>query len=165
MKFDFDHKQFDDDVESVKKLFVGFLKSLGPKQKKMGEVPVGTLEEQHIRFRLSLVEMGISKIIRICLVILFGILLYALVFRNSDGFFKIITVLIFISFLAWMLLDHLKESAKDGSRVAGALVSFHGHRESIQETTFGFISSIFKSIEEGIKGLGRSIQGIFKKSE
>jgi hypothetical protein len=143
MSMGFNHDQLNQDINAVKSTFTGFLKSLGPSQKKVGERPVSFGEEQHIRFRLMLVEWGIAKIIRTVIVIIVGILVYFLIFRNASGLFKVITGLVFLSYAVWMLLDHLTASAKEGSIVAGQLVNFHQMRLSFQEA----IKGLFKKKE------------------
>ena len=126
-----------------------FLKSFGPSPKKIEERPIGIFEAMHIRFRLSLVEMGISQVIRLGIVIIVGIIIYVTLFRHAGTLFKIIIGLGFVVYYAWLMGPHLVEDFKlDGVKitgkptgtVSGYLVEFHNFWFEFQEG----IVSIFK---------------------
>jgi hypothetical protein len=110
--FDFNHDQLREDVNDFKEYFFGFAKSFGPGKKKIGDRGISVFEEMNIRFRLNLVEMGISKIIRLSLLIIVGTFSYFILFRNADIVMKIIFGLAFLAYTIWLYLPHMSEGAK-----------------------------------------------------
>ncbi len=153
MNYGFNHQQFDADLDAVREFFVKFLKSFGPSQKKVAEKPLGYFEEKNIRFRLMLVEMGISKIIRSVIAIVVGILVYFVLFRYASPVFKGIIALGFVLYYAWLLAPHLVEDfkmkddkiqGKPVSIISGYLTTLHNERVDLQSAFFG----LFKKTEK-----------------
>ena len=95
---EFNHDLLKQDIDAVKEFFVKFFKSFGPSQKKVADKPLGFFEEQYIRFRLHLVDMGPVKWFKTVVVIIAGIVLYFVLFRHSDPLFMIVTGFLFIWF-------------------------------------------------------------------
>lgn len=110
--FDFNHDQLQEDINDFKEYFFGFIKSFGPGKKKIGDRGISVFEEMNIRFRLNLIEMGISKIIRLSLLIIVGVLSYFTLFRNADSAMKIVFGLMFLAYTIWLYLPHMSEGAK-----------------------------------------------------
>lgn len=125
MKGVFNQSQFDQDWRYVSGFFVKFFKSFGPSQKKVKDKPVGFLHEQYIRFRLMLVEMGISRVIRNVILIVVGTILYFTIFRNVDPFLKSLTVLGFLLYYIWLFMPHLEDDKKAGSWFAEHSIDLH----------------------------------------
>lgn len=113
MNYGFNHQQFDDDLKAVGGFLVKFLKSFGPSQKKIEDKPLNIFEELYIRFRLHVVEMGITKTIRSVIVVVVGILLLATIFQDLDASLKLLFAFGYFLFYAWMFLPHLEEDKKD----------------------------------------------------
>lgn len=110
--FEFDHDQLQKDLEDFKGFFFGFLKSFGPGKKKIGERSISVSEEMNVRFRLAIVDMGISKVIRLSILIVVGTLSYFLLFRNADLMMKVVFGLAFLAYAIWLYLPHLSPGAK-----------------------------------------------------
>ena len=134
MNYGFNHEQLDADINAVKEFFIKFVKSFGKTPKKVNDKELGFFEEQYIRFRLHLVDMGISKVIRNIIVIIIGIILFFTVFIHSDILFKVLTVLTIIWIYAWFHMDDLK---KETTLLSGIVMSIHE-----------FINSLFKKPEQ-----------------
>lgn len=144
-QYHFHRDQLHDDLTSVTESFWKFLKSFGPSQKKIVDRPIGIFEELHIRFRLSLVEMGISKVIRMVIALIVGIFLYFVVFRHADPAFKIILVFVYISYYIWLMVPHLVKDGKfefkagkiEGTPLdtsSGYMILFHNKRVEAQDS-------------------------------
>ncbi len=111
-QYHFHRDQFSEDVTYVKATFWKFVTSFGPSEKKIVDRPIGFIESSHIRFRLALVEMGISKVIRTVILLIVGILVYFIIFRHADPFFKLIIAIAFFSYYVWLFVPHLVKDGK-----------------------------------------------------
>lgn len=140
MNYGFNGEQFHSDKDDFLKFITGFLKSFGPSPKKIQGKKIGFIEEMHVRFRLSLVEMGISKIIRAVIAIIVGILVYAILFRPADLTMRLIIVLGFISFYAWLMDEHLVVDGSPVSTTAKLIVNTHEFSSGIVDAAKGFFS-------------------------
>jgi hypothetical protein len=114
MNYGFNHDQFHKDVEDFLKFFTSFGKSFFPSAKKVQGKEIGMLEQTTIRFRLYLVDLGITQVIRLGIVAIVGIVLWLVVFRNAMLDVRVITLFGFIAFVGWMMSDHL---IKDGEPI------------------------------------------------
>lgn len=112
MNYGFNRNQLQKDVDDFINFFTGFTKSYGWSAKKVSGKEIGFLENMHIRFRLWLVDLGISQIIRLCMVILVGIILWVTIFRNAMLDVRILTLFGFIVFTGWLMNDHLLDKGK-----------------------------------------------------
>ncbi len=112
MNYEFKKDQFSEDMAEVAKFFLSFVKSFGPSPKKLVDRPIGIFEAMHIRFRLSLVEMGISKVIRTGVVLIVGVILYFTLFRYAAPLFKVIIGFAFLIYYIWLFAPHLAEDMK-----------------------------------------------------
>jgi len=112
MNYEFKKDQFSEDVADIAKFFLSFVKSFGPSEKKLVDRPIGIFEAMHIRFRLSLVEMGISKIIRTVIALVVGIIVYFTLFRYAAPLFKVIIGGAFLIYYIWLLAPNLAEDMK-----------------------------------------------------
>lgn len=146
MHYEFNHGQLREDLDDLKRYLSGLFKSIGPSQKKIEEQPIGLFKEQHVRFRLRLVEMGISQVIRLSIFILVGIFLYFSIFRFADTTIRIIIAFGYLLFYASFLKEHLAKDGKPVSTLAGHLLSLDAKRvstaESVHKTVLGAVGSI-----------------------
>ena len=149
MNYGFHHEQFDADIKAVSDFFLKFIKSFGPSPKKIVDRPIGIIEASNIRFRLWLVELGISQVIRMVIVTVVGIIVFFTLFIHASAFLKVIIGLGFLVYYTWMMGPHLVEGFKlDGVQikgkpagtVSGYLVGLHNFWFEFQEG----IVSIFK---------------------
>ena len=158
-QYQFHHDQFAEDLEAIKKGFFGFLKSFGPSPKKIVDRPIGIFEEINIRFRLSLVEMGISKVIRSAMLLIVGIFVYFVLFRNADVWFKFIIGFGFLSYYIWLFMPHLvtdgKFTIEKGfvvgkpiDKTSGYLIMVHNARLGAQSGIAERVSKLFGSKEK-----------------
>lgn len=148
--YQFHRSQLEEDFEAIKKFSMDFLKSFGPSPKKIVDRPIGVFEAAHIRFRLSLVEMGISQVIRSVIVIIVGIIVYFTLFRYAGVLFKVIIALGFLVYYAWLMGPHLVEDFKlDGVQIKGKPTGiFSGYMVELHNFWFEFqegFTSIFKT--------------------
>jgi hypothetical protein len=132
MNYGFNHEQLDTDLKAISDFFIKFIKSFGPSQKKIQDKPIGFFEELYIRFRLHIVEMGITKTIRSSIVMIVGIILLVTIFQDLDNNFKILAVFGFFLFYVWMFLPHLEEDKKT-SLFAKKSIDLHKFVWRIQE--------------------------------
>ncbi len=132
MNYGFNHEQLDADLKAISDFLIKFIKSFGPSQKKIEERPIGFFEELYIRFRLHIVEMGITKTIRTSIVIAVGIILFTTLFQDLDKNLKILAIFGFFLFYIWMLLPHLEEDKKT-SLFAKKSIDLHKFVWRIQE--------------------------------
>ena len=103
--------------------------------------------------------MGMPKIIRTCIVFIVGIILFFTVFVRADAIIQLIVAFGFFSYVVWMFLPHIEDSAKAGSTVASALKGFHATRVSTQESVGGWISGVFQSLNPFSKGSEEAPKG------
>jgi hypothetical protein len=152
----FDNDQFSKDLAEISKFFWEFTKSFGPSQKKIVDRPIGILEEINIRFRLGLVEMGISKIIRMVIAIIVGLIVYFVLFRHAGPFFKILIGGAFLSYYIWLMVPHLATEGKlDAGKIVGEpvdmlsgyMIKFHNNRVDGQ----AFLSQKMSEISQDVK--------------
>lgn len=145
MNYEFKKDQFSEDMAEVAKFFLSFVKSFGPSPKKLVDRPIGIFEAMHIRFRLSLVEMGISKVIRTVMVLIVGIILYFTLFRYASLFFKLIIGGGFFFYYLWIMGTHFAEEGKfkDGKIIGKPLdtlseyfINIHNYRIDVQSSLF-----------------------------
>ncbi len=146
MNYGFDHGQLQKDWHDFVGFFTGFSKSFGPKQKKVKDRPISFFEEAHIRFRLSLVEMGISKLIRTVIVIIVMLVVFLPLFIKSQIDMKFILIFFFIVFYVWMMMEHLVVDGKPVDNTAKLLVGIHSFWISVYSGTQDFVSGIFSSL-------------------
>lgn len=132
MNYGFNDQQLNEDLQAVKDFLIKFLKSFGPSQKKIEDKPLGFFEEMYIRFRLGLVEMGITKIIRGSIVLMVGLVAMVTLFPNLDSNLKLAMVFGLFLFYVWMFLPHLEEDKKD-SLFAKKTIDLHNFVWRIQE--------------------------------
>lgn len=138
MNYGFNRNQLDRDLEDFLKFFTGFSKSYGPSAKKVSGKEIGFFEEMYIRFRLWLVELGISQLIRLGIVIVVGLILWVTIFRNAMLDVRILTLFGFIVFTGWMMDAHLSDKGEPIHMTA---------RVVLETRDFGF------KLFEGIKQL------------
>lgn len=145
MHYGFNHDQLQKDWEELTQFLTGFGKSFGPSAKKVQGKEIGFFEEVHIRFRLSLVEMGISKLIRSGIAIIVALVLVPF-FIKSQIDMKVVLVAGFLIFYAWLMKEHLVVNDKPVDRVAELLVGFHGFSkgvyEGVQDLIVGVLSGL-----------------------
>ena len=137
MNNQFNQSQFDADVKAVKDFWVGFIKSFLPGPKSIQGKPVGFFEEIYIRFRLYLVDMGISKVIRsVIFTIIVGFLFVTLFFKLGSDL-KIIFVLGIIIYYAWLFAPHFTEDGKPEGKIvdtfSGWMLELNKFREGLFE--------------------------------
>lgn len=142
----FDHDQLQKDWEDFLGFFTGFAKSFGPKPKKVKDQEIGFFEEMYIRFRLSLVDMGISKIIRTVLVIIVGLIVFGTLFRNATMEMKLIIVIGFIMYYVWQMNDHLIVDKKPVDTTAKILVGVHDFGHEVIQGIKGLFGGIFDAL-------------------
>lgn len=150
MNYGFNNKQLDDDFKAIGDFFVKFLKSFGPSPKKIVDRPIGILEASNIRFRLWLVELGISQVIRMVIVLIVGVFVFFTVFIHASTFFKIIIGFGFIIYYVWLMGPHLVEDFKlDGVQIKGKPTGIiSGYLVGLHNVWFEFqdsVASLFKS--------------------
>lgn len=146
MQSGFNSEQLHKDLEDIKNFISGFFKSFGPTPKKIGETRLGFIEEQKVRFHLNLVEMGISKIIRISILIIVGLAIVLPILLLTAGILQVIVIFIFLSFGIWLMMDHLVVNKKPVSTVAGYLVKIHDTRIAGQKALGTAISGAVDSL-------------------
>ncbi len=150
----FDHEQFTQDMKDLKTFFAGFFKSMGFASKKAevgGGPTLGFWEERYIRFRLNLVEMGISKVIRTVILILVTVVIFIPLFLDSDTVMKIIIAFIFLSFYTWLFMDHLVVDKKPVGAIAALLVKIQDTRVAGGEAIRGGVTSVGQSLQPSPK--------------
>jgi hypothetical protein len=155
MNYEFDRDLLSEDWNHIKDFFGKFFKSFGPSEKKVKGVPIGFWEGMYIKFRLMLVEMGISQVIRLCLAFIVGVVVYFAIYRQVGPGFKVVTVFLFICYFIWLYAPHLAKDGKikDGKiegkpegTVSGLLISFHNNRVEAQGSLMEYIGGFFKSL-------------------
>lgn len=112
MQYGFNHQQFDADVQAISNFFIKFIKSFGKSPKKIQDREVGFFEEIYIRFRLFLVEQGISWCIRSGIIIIVALFLYFTVFRHADVVIKTVIGTGFLLYYIWLFMPHIADGAK-----------------------------------------------------
>ena len=142
MNYGFNRDQFHQDLQDFWKFFSGFGKSFGPTAKKAKGQEIGFFHESYIRFRLNLVEMGISKVIRVVISLIVAMILYVVLFRNSDLTMRFILVFGFVVFYAWLMMEHLVVDKKPVDATAKLIVSVHDFWKSLYEGIKGFFSGV-----------------------
>lgn len=135
MNYEFNQSQFDADIKAVKNFWTGFIKSFLPGPKSIQGRELGFFEEHYIRFRLHLVEMGISKVIRtVIFTLVVGFFLITL-FPKLGSDLKIIFVIAVVVYYAWLFAPHLTKDGKpDGKPVdtfSGWMVQLNTFREDL----------------------------------
>lgn len=142
----FNRDQLHQDAKDFVVFSKGFSKSFGSTPKKIQGEKIGFFEEVYVRFRLSLVEMGISKVIRLVIAIAVAVLLYFILFRNSDTSMRWIVALGFIVFYAWLMMDHLVVDGKPVDMVAKGIVGVHGFWNGVLSEIQAVVIDIFGSL-------------------
>jgi hypothetical protein len=118
MNYQFNQSQFDADVQSVKDFWAGFIKSFLPGPKSIQGRELGFFEESYIRFRLHLVDMGISKLIRTVIFTVVILFLLITLFPKLGSDLKILFVIAVIVYYAWLFTPHFTKDGKpDGKPV------------------------------------------------
>jgi len=125
MDYRFDTEQLKSDAQAIKDTFLNFLISFGPSAKKIQGRKIGFFEEIHTLFRLSLVEMGISKIIRTGVFIILGVIVYITFFRPVSSDMKWVIGFFTLIYYIWLFMPHLEKNKKDGSFFADMLITFY----------------------------------------
>lgn len=138
MKPEINHELLKSDIQAVVDFVIRFLKSFGPSPKKVNDKPLGFFEEQYIRFRFRLVDMGPVKWFKTVVVIIGGIVLYFVLFRHSSPVMMIVTVIIFAVFYGWVWGEELAKELKDDK------AGFDRHFGSVHKSVTG----MFKKLEE-----------------
>lgn len=110
---EFNHNLLKQDINAVKEFFVKFFKSFGPSQKKVADKPIGFFEEQYIRFRFRLVDMGPVKWFKTVVVFIGAVVIYLIVFRHGDALFRLVAILMFVLFYVWVWGEGLDSEGKD----------------------------------------------------
>ena len=146
MNQSFNHNQFHEDMNDLLKFLKGFGKSFGPSAKKVKGTEIGIFEELYIRFRLSLVEMGISKIIRTVIAIIVGVFIFLPLFLKSQMDMKVIFLFLFIVFYAWLMMDHLVVDEKPVDTTAKIIVGVHEFGVSLWEGIKDFFGGVFGAL-------------------
>ena len=146
MNRQFNHGQLSQDFQDFTKFISGFLKSFGPSQKKMGEVPFSPLQIVKTWIILGVVEGGISKAIRTGIFLVVGIILLATVFFRVDATLKIVIALGYLFFYAWLFMDHLQKDGKPVSFLAGHLITLHEKRLETQDAVGGAVSGVVTGV-------------------
>lgn len=146
MNYGFNHEQLKKDWSDFVGFFTGFGKSFGPSAKKVQGKEIGFFQEMYIRFRLNLVEMGISKIIRMVIVLSVGLIIFLPLFINSQLDMRFILAFLFIIFYAWMMMDHLVVNDKPIDTTAKLVVGIHKFGLEL----FGGIKTFFIDVIDGI---------------
>lgn len=164
MNYEFHHDQLHKDIDDFFSFFTGFGKSFLPGEVKLQGKPLGFWEKKHISFRLMLVHMGISKVIRTALVLIVGIILFFTVFIHADMFMKLVCLLAFLLYFAWQYAPHLINDLKvkdngifEGKPTgitSGILMDMHntriGTQEGIKSSWSSFLENIKKSWDDVI---------------
>lgn len=143
MNYGFNRKQLDRDLEDFFKFFTGFSKSYGPSAKKVSGKEIGFFEEMNIRFRLWLVDLGISQVIRLCIAIVVGIILWVTILRNAMIDVKVLTVFGFLIFYGWLMDDHLIDKGKPVDTTAKIIVGTRDFGYDLFSGIKDFFSGIF----------------------
>lgn len=146
MNYGFNHEQLKKDWSDFVGFFTGFGKSFGPSAKKVQGKEIGFFQEMYIRFRLNLVEMGISKIIRTVIVIVVGLVIGLPLFINSQLDMRFIVVFLFIVFYAWMMMDHLVVNDKPIDTTAKLVVGIHKFGLELFNGIKTFFADVFNTI-------------------
>lgn len=146
MNYGFNHEQLKKDWDDFLGFFKGFSKSFGPSAKKVKGKEIGFFEEMYIRFRLNLVEMGISKIIRTVIVIIVGLTIFLPLFINSQLDMRFILVFLFIIFYAWMMMDHLIVDEKPVDTTAKLIVGIHEFGLGLFSGIKTFFADVFDAL-------------------
>lgn len=144
MNYGFNREQFHKDLDDFVKFFTGFGKSFMPSAKKVKGNEIGFFEEQYIRFRLNLVDMGISHIIRSCIVIIVGLILWATVFRKAMLDVRLILIFGFVVFYAWFMMPHLTKDDKPVSNFASVLVETQKFWVKLFNGILEFFAGVFE---------------------
>lgn len=152
MNYGFNHEQLKKDWSDFLNFFTGFGKSFAPSAKKIQGKEIGFFEESYIRFRLNLVEMGISKIIRSVIVIMVGLVIGLPLFINSQLDMRLIIVFLFIIFYGWMMMDHLVVNDKPVDTTAKLVVGIHKFGLEL----FSGIKTLFIDIFEALNPFPKS---------
>lgn len=152
MNYGFNHEQLKKDWDDFLGFFTGFSKSFGPSAKKVKGKEIGFFEEMYIRFRLNIVEMGISQVIRLVIVIIVGVTIFLPLFINSQLDMRFIFVFLFIIFYAWMMMDHLIENEKPVDTTAKLIVGIHGFGVEL----FKGIKTFFTDVIDAINPFSKS---------
>lgn len=162
MKYQFHHEQLHHDLDDFWGFFTGFGKSFVPGEVKLQGKPLGFWEKKYIGFRLTLVEMGISKVIRVALILIVGLILFFTIFIHADALIKFVCLVGFLLYVAWQYAPHLVDDlkvkdngifeGKPTSTVSGLLINMHNTRittqESAKSTWASFIENIKKSWDD-----------------
>jgi hypothetical protein len=146
MNYGFNHEQLKKDWADFASFFTGFGKSFGPSAKKVKGKEIGFFEEMHIRFRLNLVEMGITKIIRTVIVIIVGLIIVLPLFINSQLDMRLIIAFLFIIFYGWMMMDHLVVDKKPIDTTAKLIVGVHDFGLELFAGIKTFFADVFGAI-------------------
>ena len=146
MNYGFDHDQLQKDWHDFVRFLTGFGKSFAPSTKKVKGKQIGFFEEMHIRFRLSLVEMGISKLIRTVIVLIVALAVFLPLFIKSQIDMKFILVFAFIIFYVWMMMEHLVVDGKPVDNTAKLLVGIHSFWGDVYSGMQEFVSGVFSGL-------------------
>ena len=140
MDYEFNHDQLRQDLDDFVEFFTAFGKSFGPSAKKIQGKKLGFFEEMYIRFRLGMVEMGISRVIRTCIAFVVAIILFFTVFIHADLTTQLILILGYITYYAWLMSEHLVDADK---------------------SPVGFSAKVILGVQEFINGLWDGISTLF----
>lgn len=131
----FNQSQFDADIQAVKDFFTAFIKSFLPGPKSIQGRELGFFEIQYIKFRLHLVEMGISKVIRMCIFTIVVLFFFVTLFFKLGTELKVVFGILVIGYYAWLFAPHLTTDGKpDGKPVdtfSGWMVELNKFREGL----------------------------------
>lgn len=146
MDYGFNHDQFKEDIDDFVTYVTAFGKSFGPSAKKIQGKQLGFFEESYIRFRLGLVEMGISKVIRTCIAWIVAIILFFTVFIHADITVQFLLIFGFIVYYAWLMSDHLVVDKAPVSATAGIIVGVQEFTNGVWDGIKGLFTDIFSAL-------------------
>ena len=173
MKYDLDHNQIADDLETIKQFFFG-------KKKQPAAVSVvdpaepgtsvpntkqpGFFEKFKDRMLLRMAEMGPMKVAKTVILAIVAIWVFVEIFLRADPLFKIITVIAFFFFYIWLFLPELKKEKEDLDKLgqtssAHSLLAMHEARTGVQSAVVPGITGVITGAATSIVEAGRKIGG------
>lgn len=115
---DFNTDLLKQDLKEIRDSVTGFFKSFGPSPKQYS-----FREESKIKFNLWLVDLGPVKIIKIIIGVIVFLLMFFVLFIRSDIYFRILEVVLYLLFYAWLWKNELEAEEKDKKiSIPGAFV-------------------------------------------
>ncbi len=148
MNYGFNRDQLQQDLKDFREFMTGFGKSFLPSAKKAQGKQLGFFEEMYIRFRIELVNMGISKIIRLVIALVVAVILWITVFRNAMTDVRMLLIFGFIVFYGWLMNEHLIDKGKPVDTTAQIIVGVHEFGVGVWDGVTDFFSGIINHLLE-----------------